>query len=224
VKKIILSVAIPLVVSLLMLLIPATGAIAAGAITLNPTSGFAALTIFGSGFFGGAVTIYWDEIQIPTVPMTIIADPSGNFTAIISVPTQTTPGDHIVKATSMQTVTTGGQTGSPSTTTITYSGTAIFRVVDMTGPKGSEGPAGSTGDMGPRGPAGAAGAQGLQGEPGSQGPQGEPGPQGPQGEPGPSGSSGATTAGVSMSIVAIILALVAIGLMILGKLKKWIVG
>jgi hypothetical protein len=223
-KRVTYLIVFPLVACLVMLLGSAASVLAAGAITLTPTSGFAALTVSGSGFFGGTVTIYWDDVQIPTVPMVVIADPSGNFTAIISVPTQTRPGDHNVTATSMQTVATGGQTGAPSIITVTYTGSAIFKVIDMTGLTGPAGPAGPTGDMGPRGPAGAAGALGTQGEPGPQGPQGEQGEQGPPGETGATGATGAVTAGMSMSIVALILALVAIGLMVLGKLKKWIVG
>lgn len=222
-KRIISFVVVPLVVSLIMLMVTTAGVIGAGAITLSPSSGFSAITITGTGF-NGTVTISWDGTPIPTVPSTIVPDPSGNFSAIISVPTQTVPGNHEVKATSGQTITTGGDTGKPTTTTYTYTASAIFEVVDMTGPEGPEGPAGPAGENGARGLTGSAGAQGLQGEPGLQGPQGESGEQGPQGEPGEQGAAGAAVAGVTMSIVALVLALVALGLMILGKVKKWIVG
>jgi len=221
-KKAISFIALPLMISLVMLFVTAEVVGAAG-ITLTPSSGFSALTVQGTGFFG-TVTIYWDETAIPTVPMAVIPDPSGNFTAIISVPTQTAPGTHTVKATSSQTVPSTLPTGQPTSSTITYTASAPFRVVDMTGPQGLQGPAGPAGETGARGITGAAGAQGPQGEPGPQGPQGEPGPQGPQGESGTAGVSGVATAGLSMSILALILAIVALAFMVLGKLKKWIVG
>jgi hypothetical protein len=44
---------------------------------------------------------------------------------------------------------------------------------------------------------------------------------GPQGEAGPPGEPGP---GAGMSIVAIILALAALGLMIFGRIKKWVIG
>ena len=68
-------------------------------ITLSPTSGFAALTITGRGFMSGSlITIGWDgTYPIPTVPQTIYAQ-EGSFTAIITVPTQATPGQHWVTA------------------------------------------------------------------------------------------------------------------------------
>jgi hypothetical protein len=222
-KRVILFVVVPLILSGVILGVNATEVIGAAAITLSPESGFSALTVTGIGYYG-TVTIYWDEIPIPTVPLTIIPDAYGKFSAIISVPTQTVPGAHIVRATSMQTVVVGGATGQPVTTTYTYTAEGVFNVVDMAGPEGPEGPAGPAGGTGEKGATGPAGTQGLPGEPGPQGPQGEPGEQGPQGIPGPQGPSGATGVSVSMSVVAIVLALVALGLMILGKIKKWIVG
>jgi hypothetical protein len=222
-KRAISFVVVPLVVSLVMLMVTATEVIGASAITLSPSSGFSAITVTGAGFFG-TVTIYWDDVPVPTVPLTVVPDPNGNFSAIISVTTQTVPGRHTVKATSMQQTTPPVGTGQPMTTTYTYTASAIFEVVDMTGPEGPEGPAGPAGENGARGLTGPTGAQGPAGEPGTQGPQGEPGPQGPQGEPGEQGASGVAVAGVTMSIVALILALVALGLMVLGKVKKWIVG
>jgi Collagen triple helix repeat (20 copies) len=221
-KRVVSFIALPLVLSLVILCATVEVAGAAG-ITLTPSSGFSALTIQGTGFFG-TVTIYWDETPIPTVPMTVTPDPYGNFTAIISVPTQTVPGTHTVKATSSQTVPSQGATGAPTSSIYTYTASATFRVVDMTGPQGLQGPAGPAGDTGPRGITGSAGAQGPQGEPGPQGPQGEPGPQGLQGEPGPAGATGIATASLSMSILALILAIVALALMVFGKIKKWIVG
>ena len=75
--------------------------------------------------------------------------------------------------------------------------------VSRPGPAGLPGPRGSEGPTGDPGPAGATGPQGLPGE------------QGTPGEPGP---------GAGMSIVAIVLALAALGLTLFGKIKKWIVG
>jgi len=47
------------------------------------------------------------------------------------------------------------------------------------------------------------------------GPEGPPGEQGLPGEPGPD---------ADISIVAIILALVAVGLVLFGRVKKWVIG
>lgn len=222
-KRFISLVVVPLVFSMVILMVTATEVIGAPAIILSPSSGFSAVTVTGTSF-AGPVTIFWDDKPIPTVPLNILPDLNGNFSAIISVPTQTARGGHVVKATSAQTIAVVGASGQPSTTTINYTASAIFEVVDMTGPSGPEGPAGPAGETGARGLTGPAGAQGLPGKPGEQGLKGEPGEQGLQGEPGPQSPSGENTAGVTMSIVAIILALIALGLMILGKIKKWVVG
>ncbi len=190
--------------------------LAAPLLTLSPTSGFAALTIVGSGFAAStAVSVYWDGIQIPTEPSPLVANQGGSFTAIISVPTQTSPGDHTVMASNV--AVTGGL----------FTASAIFRVISMvgpqgptgaTGPAGPAGPAGPTGATGPTGPAGPAGPAGRQGLPGPEGPAG---PQGPAGAPGPPGEAGSAGA---LSIVAIILALIAIGMMLFSKIKKWVMG
>jgi hypothetical protein len=97
------------------------------------------------------------------VPSLIVASTSGTFSAIITVPTQTTPGDHTVTATS---VLPGGATAS-----------ITFRVIDMIGAKGASGPPGAIGPQGQTGPAGAPGPAGTAGTPG---PAGERGPAGPQ--------------------------------------------
>lgn len=163
-------------------------------ITLSPTFGFSAITVTLSGFYGGEITIYWDGERIPTVPSPLYSydTQEGEFTAIISVPTQTEPGEYTVMA--------RDQEGSRAT--------AIFEVIDMTGPPGEPGPPGE---------------QGPPGEPtaGEQGPPGEPGPPGPPGETGPPGEPGP---GAGMSIVAIVLALIALGLTVFGKIKKWVIG
>jgi hypothetical protein len=167
-------------------------------ITLSPTSGFSVITVTGVDFFGGEITIYWGDAPIPTVPSPLyLSDTSaGSFTAIISVPTQTEPGVYVITAEDEAYA----------------SASAAFTVIDMTGPQGLPG------EMGPAGPAGETGETGPAGE---QGPTGEPGPAGPPGETGPAGKPGT---GAGMSIAAIILAVIAIGLALFGKIKKWIMG
>jgi hypothetical protein len=60
-------------------------------LALTPDTGFASTTIVGSEFSPNSeITITWDGIPIPTVPSPLITDSDGSFTAIISVPTQTT--------------------------------------------------------------------------------------------------------------------------------------
>ena len=182
-------------------------------ITLTPESGFSATTISGKGFFGGEIFIYWGGKQIPTVPSPLYsyATQDGSFTAIITVPTQTEPGEYVITAVDQEGI----------------SAHAIFTVVDMTGPPGEQGPEGPAGETGPQGEPGHVGPVGPEGPAGETGPQGEPGPvgivgpEGPAGETGPQGEPGP---GAGMSIVAISLALVALGLIIFGKVKKWLVG
>jgi hypothetical protein len=190
-------------------------------IFLSPSSGFAALTISGTEFTTGVeVDIFWDDDPIPTVPQTVITtqapgQPYGVFTAIITVPTQTTPGPHVVTAQDTETNLTAF---------------AIFNVVDMTGPEGPAGEQGPAGSVGPAGSAGLAGASGPQGATGdtgpeglagpqglsgAQGPVGEQGPQGPPGEPGPAGA---------ISVVAIVIAVAALAWTAFGMLKKVVVG
>ena len=184
--------------------------LAAPLLTLSPASGFAALTVVGSGFAPlTAVTVFWNGTQIPTVPSPLLANQGGNFTAIISVPTQTSPGDYTVTASNVGVP--GGE----------FSASAVFRVVSMIGPVGPAGPAGPQGPTGPQGTAGSTGSTGPAGPEGTVGPQGLTGPQGPVGPPGPPGESGTAS---GLSILAIILALIAIGIMFFGKIKKWILG
>jgi hypothetical protein len=190
--------------------------------TLSPASGFSSITVVGNGFASyGTVSIFWDGTQIPTVPMNVITagDTSINgFTAIITVPTQTSPGNHTVRATVQ------GANGGTS------AAQATFNVVDMKGPIGTTGPQGPAGQTGPAGPPGAAGATGARGAEGTQGPSGPPGPTGPPGpagltgaagEIGPAGAPGAVT---GLSILAFILALICIVLFVLIRLKKWVIG
>ena len=164
-------------------------------IILFPESGFSTITVAGVGFFGGKITIYWEEDPIPTVPSPLYTSDTqdGSFTAIISVPTQTEPGEYVITALDQE----------------GFSASATFTVIDMTGPQGPLGEQGPAGESGP------------QGSPGEQGPAGMPGPPGPPGEQGPAGEPGP---GSGMSIIAIILAVIAIGLAVFGKIKKWVIG
>jgi hypothetical protein len=171
-------------------------------ITLSPESGFSAVTVVGRGFQGGEISIYWDTEQIPTVPSPLYGYETqfGGFTAIISVPTQTEPGEYEIIAMD--------QEGADAS--------AMFTVIDMTGPEGLPG------EPGPAGESGSSGGSGSQGPPGEPGPPGPSGQMGPPGETGPPGEPGPAAGGVS--IVAIILALVALGFAILGRVKKWVIG
>jgi hypothetical protein len=182
-------------------------------ITLSPSSGFSAIIVSGVGFYGGQIIIYWEGEEVPTVPSPLYGSDTqdGSFTAIITVPTQTGPGEYEVIA--------KDQEG--------FNASAIFEVIDISGLEGTggePGPPGPAGDMGPPGPAGDTGPPGSAGEPGSPGPPGEPGPPGPPGEPGATGPAGESGSGAGMSIVAIILALIALGFAVLGRIKKWVIG
>ena len=167
-------------------------------ITLTPESGYEATIISGEGFFGGEIFVYWEDEQVPTVPSPLYTRDTqdGNFTAIITVPDGTEPGEYVITAIDQE----------------HFNADAIFTVVEVTGP------AGLPGDPGPAGPPGTRGTAGPTGDPGpagATGPQGLPGEQGTPGEPGP---------GAGMSIVAIVMALAALGLILFDKIKKWIVG
>ncbi len=168
-------------------------------IRLSPTSGFCSVTIEGTNFSAWTgITIYWDGKEIPAI---IDTDQETNFTAIITVPTQTSPGDHEVRA-------VDGYGDGDS---------AVFRVIDMTGPQGIPGasvigPAGEDGincwDLNENGlpddeedingdgvvdVLDCRGPEGPQGPPGEstviEGAQGPAGPEGPPGEPGEDGLS-----------------------------------
>jgi len=176
-------------------------------ITLTPNRGFAATTITGMGFYG-TVTIYWDGIQIPTVPQTIYVE--NGFTAIIAIPTQTSISGHVVRAVS------NGPTGAPGA----IFAEAVFVVDNMTGPAGPKGDAGPTGPSGSitSGPAGPQGPAGPEGPEGAEGPRGD---TGPAGEQGPQGSPGAAPI---ISIIALVLAVIAIIVALLARLGKLIFG
>ena len=112
-----------------------------------PAEGIASTTLVGSGFApNSTITVSWDGEVIPTIPSPLTTDSSGNFTAIISVLTQTEPGVHIIQVTDEE----GNVAFAP------------FNVTDMTGPPGPQGPPGPEGPPGEQGPPGpAAPVEGL---------------------------------------------------------------
>jgi len=163
-------------------------------VRLSPTVGISSITVSGTGFVG-YITIYWDGEEIPTVPYDVLpGGPSGYFSATINVPTQTDPGEHTVKV----------EDGYDETAS------ATFEVIDLTGNKGSTGKRGPRGERGPQGPVGEPGPVGVQGPPG---PLGEQGPPGIQGEAGPT----LLMAPMALSIGAIILGLILLGLRLWGR-------
>ena len=134
---------------------------ASPAISLSPSSGFSTIMISGTGFssiINNNITVYWRGNSIPTFPSKIETD-YGEFTAIINVPNQTDPGFYNITVIDSQ-----GLQAS-----------AIFTVINMTGP---EGPKGDTGPQGPEGTFGEKGDTGEQGIPGEKGDQGPPGQMG----------------------------------------------
>jgi len=162
-------------------------------ITLDPASGCSATTIAGTGF-SGSVSIQWDGGAVATFPASVVADQYTNFSALVVVPADATPGEHTIMAKEV-----GGQGLSTS---------ATFTVI-----------CGTSGTV-----AGGAGGGGSEGEcqcpPGAAGPQGSPGAPGPQGPAGPAGEPG----GVGFGILAIIVSLIALGFAFFGKIKKLIMG
>jgi hypothetical protein len=105
-------------------------------IVLSPDKGVSAITIEGSGFNASAVvTAYWDGQRIPTLPLRVSTDEAGAFSCIISAYNQTSVGGHEVKA-----VDSAGNFAS-----------ATFTVIDVTGPRGEQGPSGAPGEAIPPG-------------------------------------------------------------------------
>ena len=199
-KRLSLLVTLTLLLTLVLVGVTADKAYsqARASITLNPESGSSAIIISGKGYFGGEIFIYWEDEQIPAVPSPLYARDTqdGSFAAIIIVPADTTPGEYVITAVDQE----------------GFNDDAVFTVVAITGPPGPPGEPGPAGPAGPQGPEGTPGEPGLIGPTGAQGLPGEPGPPG---DPGP---------GAGMSIVAIILALIALGITLFGRIKKWIVG
>lgn len=192
---------------------------------LSPDSGFSVVTVTGEingsqyNYSFEMVEIFWDNVRIPTVPAVVYIEYDEYemgmyFSAIISVPTQTEPGNHTIRA-----EVTGYDYYSEAPDPIIIKDTATFEVIDMTGPAGEDGPPGARGPAGPIGPAGATGSTGPSGSRGSSG------AIGPMGPPGPAGAPGATTSVVTgVSILAFLMGGAALVLIILAKLKKWVIG
>ncbi len=102
-------------------------------ITLSPPQGFAMTTITGTDFgISETITITYDGVSQPTIPLTVKTDETGSFSAIISIPDELAVGAHTISATDM----------------IGYSASTTFTVVDMTGPQGAQGPQGIAGQNG----------------------------------------------------------------------------
>ena len=102
--------------------------------------------IVGTGLSGNAeVTLTVDTIEISTIPLHVITDPCGSFTAMIILPSST-PGDYTV---------TGFTTDNTNSLAI-----STYTLIKTQGPKGDQG---------------ATGPQGLKGEKGDTGAQGEKG-------------------------------------------------
>ena len=134
---------------------------ASPAISLFPSSGFSTIMISGTDFssiINNNITVYWRGSPIPTFPLKIETD-YGEFTAIINVPNQTDPGFYNITVIDSQ-----GLQAS-----------AIFTVINMTGPEGPKGDTGPQGPEGTFGEKGDTGEQGIQGEKGDQGPPGQMG-------------------------------------------------
>jgi hypothetical protein len=182
-------------------------------IILVPNSGIASTTIKGTNFpvypgYPTRVTIKWDNNPdpLPTVPEEVLVSNAGTFSAIIAVPTQTSPGAHTVSA-------TGTSSGTNQPIPVTISGK--FTVVEVMGSPGARGDAGPAGTGIKAVKNDSEGVLSIEFTDGKvfksaslKGPRGE---QGPPGEQGPARG---------LSMAAIILAVVALGWMGLSVLKK----
>jgi hypothetical protein len=192
-----------------MVTVPAFSQTPGVTITLTPSSGFTATTVSGNAFLG-EVSIYWAGVKVPTIPVRVLpvsaagatAVVPGPFTAIVSVPPGTKPGQYVIRAQDPRGV----------------EAEATFIVVDLSGPPGAVGLRGDTGPAGPAGPPGLAGSTGLPG------PTGPTGPKGETGLTGAAGDSGTAASTPIIGIVALIIAIIALGLVLVGRVKKWIMG
>ncbi len=98
------------------------------------------------------------------MPVSVVTDANGNFTAMITAPTSL-----------------AGVYNITATDEYDDTASALFTVPDMTGPKGDTGAAG----VGPQGATGSAGSTGATGQPGEKGDKGDTGETGPTGSPAP---------------------------------------
>ncbi len=150
-------------------------------ITLTPNNGFVT-TIIGTSFPDNtAITIECNQTAVITIPLSVVADKDGNFSAVMTFPN--TAG--------VYNITASDEYGDYAT--------AWFTVPDVNGATGTTGQTGATGSQG---------SQGLKGATGETGPQGEKGDKGdigPMGSPAPQIENSAT-----LPIVSIVLAVAAI--------------
>ena len=154
-------------------------------LALVPDTGFAATTVVGGRFAANSqITLTWNGEHITTVPSPLTTDSYGNFTAIITVLNPTDPG--------LYSVTSTDQEGNEAS--------AMFTVIDMTGPQGEEGEEGEEGEQGIQGPTG------PEGEEGEQGIQGPTGPEGEEGEQGAPAPTEVVWASIIIAIIAIVIA------------------
>jgi hypothetical protein len=202
---------------------------AAIGITVSPGSGNSTIIVIGNEFPTGGytVTLYWDAeaVPLPTFPAVISTIDAGDFAyfeAIINMPEGAAPGLHNVTARIIDTNYTASTTFTVLNTIGTRGSSGASGAMGATGPQGITGPqgaAGANGDTGAKGDTGLKGDTGTKGDTGLKGDTGIQGLQGVQGPPGPVG-----TTGTVLGIVAVVLTLLTIALLLLGKIKKWILG
>jgi len=175
-------------------------------IALSPDTGAGAIAISGTGFSPTSpIAIKWGGLAVKTVPMAVVADDAGAFSAII-VAGSTKAGNYTVSATD----------GADRTDDAVFTVTAA-----ASGAKGDTGAKGATGAAGAAGSTGSTGATGATGAAGPAGPAGATGPAGAAGAAGPAGPAGATgeaaPGGVALPIVALIVAIIAIIIVFVRK-------
>ena len=156
-------------------------------ITLTPTTGLST-TVVGLDFIPSSrVRIYWDGVEIPTVPYQVFTDVNGNFAAMITALDQTEGTYTISSSTATAVFTVPNLQGIQG-----ISGLDGTNGIDgLDGVDGINGLDGAKGDTGARG---ATGEQGLRGYNGLQGDKGDTGLQGIQGLMGLQGIMGLTGA------------------------------
>ena len=106
-------------------------------ISLIPSSGISVITVVGSGFpKNQCIHIFWNGVAVPGWIGDSSTSHDGTFCVIMTIQTQT-PGTYNI------TVTVDGKSAS-----------ALFTVLDTTGPQGPQGLKGDKGDTGAQGPKG----------------------------------------------------------------------
>ncbi|MFO7996825.1 MAG: hypothetical protein R6U93_06785 [Dehalococcoidia bacterium] len=166
-------------------------------ISLSPEEGFSAIMVSGTGFWDyySEVLISWGDLDNQIPTLPSPLYPNGDGTFTAIIVVPTQADPGLHRIWAWQEWWISEGKPLPVERS--------FTVVDMTGAQGPEGPEGSEGPAGPQGPAGAAG------------------PQGPEGQPGLAEEARPV---LGVSIAALVLALIALVMMLLGKIKKVIVG